>query len=249
MSAQVQNTKNIFELSELCRDTDISKQDLIVIYRQIIALAREKSLPKLKMVSFMHELARHAVLHMEGFNAKDIKGLLSAHASCKMPPADTNLKRALQQQITSKVEAMSIQDIADLMWAYAKNNMGDQHVLRQVVEKRAVECMSDGEAKHVANILWASARLGWVPSEKLWKCLEAQGAAVAKVFNPQDVSNTLWAYATLGRQPADKLLRGLEERAAVVVEGFKPQEVSNTLWAYATLGKQPADKLLRGLEE
>jgi hypothetical protein len=165
LSAEVQNTKNIFELSELCRDTDISKQDLMVIYRQIADLARKNTLPK--QVSFMHELAQHAVLHMEGLSAKDIKVLLSAHVSCKVPPADTNLKRALQQQITSKVEAMSIQDVADLMWAYGKNNMRDQHVVRQVLEKRAMECMSDGEAKHVANILWASARLGWVPSEKL----------------------------------------------------------------------------------
>jgi molybdenum cofactor biosynthesis enzyme len=152
-----------------------------------------KSLPELLEIC-------HIQVQMGDLSVRDIKTLLSAHATCNVR-VQAEVKRALEQHITRHVQTMSGRDVADLMWAYAKNGLRDEHAVKTTLHARAVTCMSGCVGKDVSMILWASAKLGWKPNEALWESIADQSIFLAEGFTPHGISNTLWAYATLRRTP------------------------------------------------
>mmetsp|Transcript_975 Transcript_975/g.3609 ORF Transcript_975/g.3609 Transcript_975/m.3609 type:complete len:838 (-) Transcript_975:9-2522(-) len=114
------------------------------------------------------------------------------------------------------------QNMANLVWAFAKSDWCDQEPEGR---ESAVKLFD-----HVAKMV-----------------LEApEGSAVALgSFKAQNLVNLVWAFAT-ERVPADALLDAAAEVALRNLRFFKEQDMANLIWAYWILGK-PHTKLFEAM--
>jgi hypothetical protein len=92
---------------------------------------------------------------------------------------------------------MNEQELANLVWAYAKLDRmpgGNTWAALETVVGRVVPDMT---SQGLANTVLAYAKLGRMPGDQAWAALEAAAGRLAPSMNSQDLANTVFAYATL----------------------------------------------------
>jgi hypothetical protein len=152
------------------------------------------------------------------------------------------VKVAYPAWLTKEARDMDPQDVANLLWGYAKLDRMPGDEAWAALEATAVRVAPGMVPQAVSNALLAYATLRRMPGDDTWAALEAATGRVARDMNEQAVPNLVFAYATLGRMPGEETSAALEAAAGRVARDMNEQGLAITLWGYAALST------LRGVE-
>ena len=159
--------------------------------------------------------------------------------------------------------AFNPQEMASVLWAYAKSNRADDALFSTVAAELirqtgyALERGGQGpRPQELSNTIWAFATAG-IRGEQQIELVkfaanaldEGQGLFFGNAFKPQELANTGWALATLHSKRGEgtsteaveddgivRILRWIAKDIMQRVESYKPQEISNSVWAFSTVG-------------
>jgi hypothetical protein len=155
------------------------------------------------------------------------------------------------------------QEMASVLWAYAKSNRADDAlfstVAAELIRQTGYELERGGQGprpQELSNTIWAFATAG-IRGEQQIELVkfaadaldEGEGLFFGNAFKPQELANTGWALATLHSKRSEgtsteaveddgivRILRWIAKDIMQRVESFKPQEISNSVWAFSTVG-------------
>ena len=155
------------------------------------------------------------------------------------------------------------QEMASVLWAYAKSNRADDALFSTVAAELirqtgyALERGGQGpRPQELSNTIWAFATAG-IRGEQQIELVkfaadaldDGGGLFFGNAFKPQELANTGWALATLHSKRSEgtsteaveddgivRILRWVAKDIMQRVESFKPQEISNSVWAFSTVG-------------
>eukprot|EP00985_Skeletonema_marinoi_P001291 scaffold517_cov140-Skeletonema_marinoi.AAC.4 len=155
------------------------------------------------------------------------------------------------------------QEMASVLWAYAKANRADDALFSTVAAELirqtgyALERGGQGpRPQELSNTIWAFATAG-IRGEQQIELVkfaanaldEGEGLFFGNEFKPQELANTGWALATLHSKRGEgtstetveddgivRILRWVAKDIMQRVDSYKPQEISNSVWAFSTVG-------------
>ena len=164
---------------------------------------------------------------------------------------------------TSTSAVFNPQEMASVLWAYAKSNRGDDAlfstVAAELIRQTGYALEQGGQGprpQELSNTIWAFATAGIRGQQhiELVKFAanaldEGEGLFFGNAFKPQELANTGWALATLHSKRKDeapteaaeedgivRILRWVAKDIIQRVDSYKPQEISNSVWAFSTVG-------------
>lgn len=146
---------------------------------------------------------------------------------------DATVFASIAEELMLMTTEMKTQEIANTLWAFAKNRCADAdlfHVLSTaaVAEKK----IHQFKAQELSNTVWAFATVGIVHADLF---AEIEEVAAAKRFQmlPQNIANVLWSYAKLQvKRHTDMFPLFLNEAASNLTQ-YKRQELSTMIWSAA----------------
>eukprot|EP00986_Skeletonema_menzelii_P013287 scaffold7617_cov240-Skeletonema_menzelii.AAC.2 len=155
------------------------------------------------------------------------------------------------------------QEMASVLWAYAKSNRADNAlfstVAAELIRQTGYALERGGQAprpQELSNTIWAFATAG-IRGEQQIELVkfaanaldEGEGLFFGNEFKPQELANTGWALATLHSKRGEgtsteaieddgivRILRWIAKDIMKRVQSYKPQEISNSVWAFSTVG-------------
>lgn len=143
---------------------------------------------------------------------------------------------AIWQPVSSaaqqSTQSFKPQELANLLWAYAKVGRRDTPLF-SIVVRAAVGKLPAFKPQELSNLLWACAAMRYRDPElleeaarqlthRLWDC------------NSQDLGNIAWAYGRL-RYYNQAFFTALCGALHAKADAMQPQEMSNAIWACAAM--------------
>ena len=157
----------------------------------------------------------------------------------KLVSANNNtMMRALSARVLDPevMLAMTVQQHAKLIWAYAKMGVRHEETITRVANRlKRRDLQANLTACDISLAVWGLATLR-VESKDLFFVLGMHiitADTLVATFNAQDVANTVWGFAMQDLRFTD-LLQLLAE-LVIWLDSTSPQAVANVAWAYATL--------------
>merc|ERR1719409_1751983 len=146
---------------------------------------------------------------------------------------DSALFFDIAREITAHASLTKPQEIANTLWAYAKNRCADAALFNALADT-AVEnnMLWTFKPQELSNTLWACATIGH-SHPRLFKSAVAVAISKRYQMSPQNIANILWAYAKLQACPRSSLFPALLGVAVGIMPKHKPQEISAIVWAAA----------------
>jgi hypothetical protein len=159
-------------------------------------------------------------------------------------------------------EKFNPQEMASVLWAYAKSQRADDAlfsiVAAELIRQTEYELGRGGQGprpQELSNTIWAFATAG-IRGEQQIELVkfaadaldEGEGLFCGNSFKPQELANTGWALATLHSKRSEgtsteieddgvvRILRWVAKDIKQRVDAYKPQEISNSVWAFSTVG-------------
>jgi hypothetical protein len=159
-------------------------------------------------------------------------------------------------------EKFNPQEMASVLWAYAKSQRADDAlfsiVAAELIRQTEYELGRGGQGprpQELSNTIWAFATAG-IRGEQQIELVkfaadaldEGEGLFFGNSFKPQELANTGWALATLHSKRSEgtsteieddgvvRILRWVAKDIKQRVDAYKPQEISNSVWAFSTVG-------------
>jgi len=152
-------------------------------------------------------------------------------------------------------ELLNSQDIAKIIWSYAKVNYHDnsssisskkKKLLLDTLSQMAVQKIDKFDSKSLANMLWAYAKVGHSSSSSKELFEVASQSVIRQISqfrSSQTITNTMWAYAkmmgdhsTSSPSYLPKLFDVLTKAAIRQIHTYSSQALANTVWSCAKVG-------------
>ena len=143
------------------------------------------------------------------------------------------------------VQDVIIQEIANIMWAYAKLEFDPGQSLCAAAAHRLLRVVHRATPQNLANLLWAYAKLAQSPGDECMQALTSRLQQQAQNADPQVVANTLWACAEVAWAPSDAFMEAMFARMLQVMPTASAQALANLLSACVKLGMHPEGKLVQ----
>jgi hypothetical protein len=188
-AASIEDTNDFQELLQLCECHDVAKngvekENLMGIYAKIVHLVKVDRHQHDKAKQLMAQFAPYVIMFMKQLSAYELRLILSAYAESEAI-ISANVSNALQQHVVCTVHMYGMQDLVDVLWSFAKNNIPDAVDLKKALERRILACISRSTHKNLANIFWSYATLDWRMPPALAKSLQARILTLGPGFNSQ----------------------------------------------------------------
>lgn len=183
-----------------------------------------RSLPSRQFVNVLHSAAK-------------------LHADASAP----GMSSALQDRMWHALEAgghrlmadTSVQNIANLWWAFATLGLAVPPAVQDVLKAATVRAASAMNAQEVSLVLWAFATLR-LPVDGMFVSLERAVAATAPHAQQQSLSKVMWSWAKL-QLPTERIRAPIGDAVARTAAGMDDLSLSNVCWAWASLMLPPVD--------
>merc|ERR1719174_310666 len=146
---------------------------------------------------------------------------------------DASVFYSIANEIVNHACAKKPQEIANTLWAYAKNRCTEVRLF----EELASAAISSGmlwsfKPQELSNTVWAFATVS-LQHPALFKQVVAVAISKRRELSPQNIANILWAYAKLQVWSHSGLFPALLSVSVKMMPQHKPHEISAIVWAAA----------------
>jgi len=140
---------------------------------------------------------------------------------------------SISREIVGYAAANKPQEIANTLWAYAKNRCGEVCLFNALGDTAIRDSMIwSFKPQELSNTVWAFATIS-LQHLPLFKGVVNVAITKRHELSPQNIANILWAYAKLGACRGSGLFPALLSVSLGMMEQHKPQEISAIVWAAA----------------
>ncbi|CAK0852104.1 unnamed protein product [Prorocentrum cordatum] len=137
----------------------------------------------------------------------------------------------LAVEIFSKAAEAKPQEIANTLWAYAKNRSMEVPLFTELGNMAICdELLWAFKPQELSNTAWAFATVG-LPHEPLFRAMVPVAIEKRREMSPQNTANILWAYSKLRACRQSGLVPALLGASLGKLSEHKPQEISAIVWA------------------
>mmetsp|Transcript_10511 Transcript_10511/g.12044 ORF Transcript_10511/g.12044 Transcript_10511/m.12044 type:complete len:810 (+) Transcript_10511:54-2483(+) len=153
-------------------------------------------------------------------------------------------------------ESFNSQDIAKIVWSYAKvdhhndsssSSSKKKKLLFDALSQIAIQEIKTFNSKELANMLWAYAKVGYSSTSSAKKLFDVASELIilqsGQFRNSQTIANTMWAYAKIIGDHSSSLssyhprvFDVLSKAAIKQIHTFNSQALANIVWACTKVG-------------
>lgn len=149
---------------------------------------------------------------------------------------NSNLFSSLAQEIHRNAVNAKPQEVANTLWAYAKNRCAEIPLFNALA---ATACSNDllwtFKPQELSNTVWAFATIG-LQNVELFRAMVPVAISKRTELSPQNSANILWAFSKLQVCRQSGLVPALLSSSIGTLMQHKPQEISAIVWAAAREG-------------
>mmetsp|Transcript_122928 Transcript_122928/g.236999 ORF Transcript_122928/g.236999 Transcript_122928/m.236999 type:complete len:1309 (+) Transcript_122928:109-4035(+) len=136
-------------------------------------------------------------------------------------------------EIVANAATTRPQEIANTLWAYAKNRCAEVSLFNALAEAAISHNMLwSFKSQELSNTVWAFATIG-LQHQLLFKNAVTVAISKRRELSPQNIANILWAYAKLQVCRNSGLFPALLSVSVGMMPQHKPHEISAIVWAAA----------------
>jgi hypothetical protein len=104
------------------------------------------------------------------------------------------------------VDSMSVQELADVMWALHKLGAKAREDVYARVIARSLALIPTTHVSFVSNLIVTFAQIGVAPGSELMRVCTDRLAEAGAGLNAVEAANAMWAWGTIGGSPIDERL-------------------------------------------
>lgn len=136
-------------------------------------------------------------------------------------------------EIVANAATTRPQEIANTLWAYAKNRCAEVSLFNALAEAAISHNMLwSFKSQELSNTVWAFATIG-LQHQLLFKHAVTVAISKRRELSPQNIANILWAYAKLQVCRHSGIFPALLSVSVGMMPQHKPHEISAIVWAAA----------------